>query len=85
MPMAKPDPQDIYRVRGGAAEWHVEINERTGMSYATKEAAFDAAVDAASSAIRDGHEVIILVPGAEPGETASDAAGPCGAPAPSPA
>ena len=70
MQMAQQSPQDIYRIYGSEADWHVEMNERSGMSYASKEAAFEAAVAAASNAIRDGHEVIILVPGAEPGEAA---------------
>lgn len=35
--------------------------------YATKEAAFEAAVAAASVAIRQGHEIVVSVPGYEAG------------------
>ncbi|MDF2620354.1 MAG: hypothetical protein K0S00_3013 [Xanthobacteraceae bacterium] len=60
---------DIYRIQGSEADWHVAFNEQLGMGYASKEAAFEAAVAAASNAIRDGHEVVIVVPGAKAGET----------------
>ncbi|ADH91393.1 hypothetical protein Snov_4123 [Ancylobacter novellus DSM 506] len=60
---------DIYRIQGSEADWHVAVNEQLGMGYASKEAAFEAAVAAASNAIRDGHEVVIMVPGAKAGET----------------
>ncbi len=55
---------EIYRIQGSEADWHVAVNEQLGMGYASKEAAFEAAVAAASNAIRDGHEVVIVVPGA---------------------
>lgn len=59
---------DVYRISGREAEWRVEYNDEPGMAYVTKEAAFEAAVAAASNAIRDGHDVAIFVPGAEGGE-----------------
>jgi hypothetical protein len=37
------------------------------MAYSTKEAAFEAAMSAASLAIRDGHEVIVCAQGREAG------------------
>lgn len=42
----------------------METDGRAGMSYASKEAAFEAAVAAATNAIRDGQDVVIAVPGA---------------------
>lgn len=60
---------EIYRIQGSEADWHVAVNEQLGMGYASKEAAFEAAVAAASNAIRDGHEVVIVVPGAANGES----------------
>ncbi|MCK0207945.1 hypothetical protein MWN33_07845 [Starkeya koreensis] len=54
-----------YRLTGREGEWRVETDELAGMAYASKEAAFEAAVAAASNAIRDGFEVIIAVPGAD--------------------
>ncbi|CAA0096522.1 Uncharacterised protein [Starkeya nomas] len=53
-----------YHVRGDEGEWRVETDERAGMAYASKEAAFESAVAAASNAIRDGYDVVIVVPGA---------------------
>jgi len=69
MQTAEQHRQDIYRIRGVEADWHVEANGRTSMSYASKEAAFEAAVAAASNAIRDGHEVVIVVPASEAGDS----------------
>ncbi|MCS0494014.1 hypothetical protein NVS89_02820 [Ancylobacter sp. MQZ15Z-1] len=69
MPTATQTRPDIYRISGSEADWHVERNSETSIPYATKEAAFEAAVAAASNAIRDGHEVVIVVPGARAGES----------------
>lgn len=69
MQPATHNDADIFQIRGHEAEWHVERNDETGMAYATKEAAFEAAVAAASNAIRDGRDVVIVVPGARGGET----------------
>jgi hypothetical protein len=67
----------------GLAEYMI-VSEQNGWSvlhdgsmqheYETKEAAFEAAVAAASLAIRQGHEVHVSVPGREAGnKTALDA------------
>ncbi|GLK82715.1 hypothetical protein [Ancylobacter defluvii] len=69
MQTAPRSRQDIYRIRGSEADWHVEQSDHTSMSYASKEAAFEAAVAAASNAIRDGHEVVILVPASRADES----------------
>jgi hypothetical protein len=45
--------------------WAVQHDGRIGMAYSTKEAAFEAAATDASLAIRDGHEVIVRIPGGE--------------------
>jgi hypothetical protein len=47
--------------------WGVQHNGGVGMAYSTKEAAFEAAVAAASLAIRDGHEVIVRAPSRDAG------------------
>ncbi|MDI3562212.1 hypothetical protein [Bradyrhizobium sp. Arg816] len=51
-------------------EWGVLHDGDVKSKYATKEAAFESAVAAASLALRQGHEVHVSVPGREPGETA---------------
>ncbi|GLK73960.1 hypothetical protein KHC23_00940 [Ancylobacter dichloromethanicus] len=53
-----------FRLRGREGEWRVDSDGGVGMAYASKEAAFEAAVAAASNAIRDGYDVTITVPGA---------------------
>lgn len=53
-----------YRLRGSEGQWRVESDGEAGMAYASKEAAFEAAVAAASNAIRDGYDVTITVPSA---------------------
>ncbi|MCS0501233.1 DUF2188 domain-containing protein [Ancylobacter mangrovi] len=69
MQTATQSRPDIFRISGSEAEWHVERNGETSIPYATKEAAFEAAVAAASNAIRNGHEVVIVVPGVRRGES----------------
>ncbi|MBS7539588.1 DUF2188 domain-containing protein [Ancylobacter lacus] len=61
---------EIYEVIGREGEWIVSHGGSDGMGYATKEAAFEAAVAAASNAIKTGAEVSIVVQGAERGESA---------------
>lgn len=66
---------EIYRVVGAEGAWRVAHDDgtgagQTGMAYATKEAAFEAAVSAASNAIKAGHDVSIVVPGADTDESA---------------
>lgn len=55
--------------------WTILHDGETRNQYATKEAAFEAAVAAASLAIREGHEVHVSVPGRTAGnQTALGAA-----------
>ena len=54
-----------YNILGNSGEWHVEHDGKAENTYATKESAFEAAVAAASLAIRQGHQVILTVPGAD--------------------
>lgn len=61
---------EIYEVIGREGEWIVSHDGADGMGYATKEAAFEAAVAAASNAIKAGAEVSIVVQGSEGGESA---------------
>jgi uncharacterized protein (DUF58 family) len=52
-----------YDIIGSDAEWRVRHEGRTENVYETKEAAFEAAVAAASLALRQGHEVRVAAPG----------------------
>jgi diacylglycerol kinase family enzyme len=52
-----------YEIVGSAGEWRVSHDGRAENVYETKEAAFEAAVAAASLALRQGHEVRIAAPG----------------------
>lgn len=65
---------ETYRIVGAQGAWRVAHDDETSsdetiMAYVTKEAAFEAAVSAASNAVRAGHEVSILVPASHTGET----------------
>jgi len=51
-----------YEVVGTGAAWHLKQDGEPIGNYPSKEAAFEAAVAAASLAIREGHEVHISVP-----------------------
>jgi hypothetical protein len=51
-----------YQIVSQGGEWGVLHDGNVKNRYATKEAAFEAAVAAASLAIREGHEVQIGVP-----------------------
>ncbi len=51
-----------YQIVAQGAEWGVLHDGEVKNRYVTKEAAFEAAVAAASLAIREGHEVHISVP-----------------------
>ncbi|MBP1294276.1 hypothetical protein [Bradyrhizobium elkanii] len=62
-----------YRILGRAGSWTVEHDGETPNKYDTKEAAFEAAVVAASLALRQGHEIAITAPGGEVGGTATGA------------
>lgn len=52
-----------YEIVGGAGEWRVRHDGKAENVYETKEAAFEAAVAAASLALRQGHEVRVTAPG----------------------
>jgi hypothetical protein len=54
-----------YEIIGVAGEWRVSHDGKADNVYQTKEAAFEAAVAAASVALRQGHEVYVTVPGRE--------------------
>ncbi|MBJ7403819.1 MAG: hypothetical protein JHD07_11200 [Bradyrhizobium sp.] len=51
-------------------EWGVLHDGDVKNTYATKEAAFESAVAAASLALREGHEIHVTVPGREAGGNA---------------
>lgn len=52
-----------YEIVPSNGAWGVAHEGQIGASYATKEAAFEAAAAAASNAIKEGHEVKLHVPG----------------------
>lgn len=54
-----------YEIVGMEGAWRVRHDGTADNSYATKEAAFEAAIAAASLAIRQGHEVIVTAPASE--------------------
>jgi hypothetical protein len=51
-----------YDIAGRDGAWHVEHDGVSRNTYQTKEAAFEAAVVAASLAMRQGHAVRLTVP-----------------------
>lgn len=59
-----------YSVIPVDGEWGVLHDGNLSSGYATKEAAFESAAEAASLAIRQGHEVHVSVPAREAGEAA---------------
>jgi hypothetical protein len=56
-----------YKITPQGKGWGVDQHGKVVGDYLTKEAAFEAAVAAASNAIKDGHEVRVLVPGRDAG------------------
>jgi len=56
-----------YDIVAKGEGWAVQHEGEVGMAYTTKEAAFEAAMGAASLAIREGHEVIVCSPGRRAG------------------
>jgi hypothetical protein len=52
-----------YEIIGDDADWRVRHDGKAENVYETKEAAFEAAIAAASLALRQGHEVRIAAPG----------------------
>jgi hypothetical protein len=70
-----------YMIVSKSNGWTVLHDGAAGNDYDTKDAAFEAAVAAASLAIRQGHEVHVSVPGRDAGnQTALGAKNPQGAP-----
>jgi hypothetical protein len=51
-----------YEIVGTAGDWRVNHDGKAENVYETKEAAFEAAVAAASLALRQGHEVRVSAP-----------------------
>jgi hypothetical protein len=56
-----------YRVVSNGNRWSVLHDGAAANEYASKEAAFESAVAAASLALREGHEVHVSVPGRDAG------------------
>jgi hypothetical protein len=56
-----------YRVVSNGDRWSVLHDGAAANEYASKEAAFESAVAAASLALREGHEVHVSVPGRDAG------------------
>lgn len=59
-----------YRVVRQKDDWVIDHNGRLEGNYATKEAAFEAAIGAASNSIKDGIGITIEVPSRASGESA---------------
>jgi len=57
--------QAIYEIVGTAGQWRVRHDGQAPNVYETKESAFEAAVAAASIALRQGHEVRVSAPASE--------------------
>ena len=52
-----------YEIVGGEGAWRVNHDGKAENIYETKDSAFEAAVAAASLALRQGHEVRVTAPG----------------------
>lgn len=62
-----------YAIVGGAGEWRIRHDGKDENVYQTKELAFEAAVAAASLALRQGHAVQISAPGSATATGAANA------------
>ena len=62
-----------YEIIGTAGEWRVRHDGQAENVYQTKESAFEAAVAAASLALRQGHEVRVSAPASETSTGAANA------------
>jgi hypothetical protein len=56
-----------YDIVAAGDGWTIRHDSKDEGNYATKESAFEAAIAAASLALREGHEVRVTVPGREAG------------------
>jgi hypothetical protein len=54
-----------YEIFGTAGEWRIRHDGQAQNVYETKETAFEAAIAAASLAMRQGHEIQISAPASE--------------------
>jgi hypothetical protein len=61
-----------YGIFGKAGEWRIRHDGQAQNVYETKEAAFEAAIAAASLAMRQGHEIQISAPASETSTGAED-------------
>jgi hypothetical protein len=55
----------VYEIVGTEGEWRVRHDGRADNVYQTKESAFEAAVAAASLALRQGHAITVTAPASE--------------------
>lgn len=55
----------VYEIVRSAGEWQVRHDGQAKNVYQTKESAFEAAVAAASLALRQGHEVRVSAPASD--------------------
>lgn len=62
-----------YEIVGSGGEWRVRHDGRADNVYQTKKSAFEAAIVAASLALRQGHEVRISAPASETSTGAANA------------
>lgn len=54
-----------YEIIGTEGTWRVHHDGKAENEYATKEAAFEAAIAAASLALRQGHDVTVTAPSSQ--------------------
>ena len=57
--------QAVYEIVGSAGEWRIRHDGNAENVYQTKESAFEAAIAAASLALRQGHAVTVTAPASE--------------------
>ncbi|TYL89178.1 hypothetical protein FXB40_36965 [Bradyrhizobium rifense] len=62
-----------YQIFGEAGEWRIRHDGQSHNVYQTKEAAFEAAVAAASLALRQGYAVTVTAPSSDTATGASNA------------
>jgi hypothetical protein len=62
-----------YEIIGNAGEWRITQDGKAENIYGTKEFAFEAAVAAASLALRQGHEIRITAPASQTATGAANA------------
>jgi hypothetical protein len=52
----------VYQIEKSGSGWIVKHDGDTSIEYATREAAFEAAVPTASLAIKQGYSVMLIIP-----------------------